>query len=277
MLLRPAAVAGRFYPGDPHELRTAVLRYLAEAKRQAAGDSHGRLKAIIAPHAGYIYSGPIAGSAFAAMSERRGRVKRVVLIGPSHYLAFTGIAASSADAFATPLGLVPVDREAMALAASLPFVHEIEEAHSREHGLEVHLPFLQATLGDPAALESSVATGFTIAPFVFGDCTGEQVAQLIELLWGGDETIFSISSDLSHYHDDATAQGMDALTAWAIESLAPNDIAHDQACGRRAIQGMLIAARQHHLRVKTLDLRNSGDTAGPRDQVVGYGAWEFRA
>ncbi len=264
--IRPAAVAGRFYPGEAGPLRAAVAQYLCEAKRAPETESpRGRLKAIIAPHAGYAYSGPIAGSAFAALRELSGQITRVVLVGPSHFVPFTGLAVSSADAFATPLGLVPVDRAAVEQARTLPFVHEIDQAHGREHGLEVHLPFLQETLGD-----------FSVVPLVLGDCTGEQVAQFIELLWGGPETLISISSDLSHYHDYATAQGMDALTAWAIESLSPNDIGHDQACGRRAIQGMLLTARKHRLHVKTLDLRTSGDTAGSRDQVVGYGAWAFR-
>lgn len=258
-LLRPAAVAGRFYPGDEATLRRDVAGYIAGAGSVAG---KARPKAIIAPHAGYIYSGPTAGFAYAAIQHLRGSVERVVLISPSHYVNFTGIAASAAAAFATPLGLVPVDRAAVAAAQRLPFVRPLEEAHQREHGLEVHLPFLQETLGE-----------FKLVPFAHGDVSYEHVGQLLELLWGGPQTLIVISSDLSHYLDYDAARAMDLATCRSIEAMQPHEISPPQACGRLAIQGLLAVAPWRGLRVRTLDLRNSGDTAGDRSRVVGYGAW----
>jgi AmmeMemoRadiSam system protein B/AmmeMemoRadiSam system protein A len=264
--VRQAAVAGMFYPADAGELRAMVREMLRAAPAGASAAGEGWAKALIAPHAGYIYSGPVAGSAYRQIEAARGHVRRVVLIGPAHRVAVEGLAVSGARAFATPLGEVPVDESAVERVLQLPFVHVLDQAHAREHSLEVHLPFLQEVLGD-----------FALVPLVFGAATAEQVAQALELLWGGEETLIVVSSDLSHYHEYNQARALDGQTARAIETLRPDSIAPEQACGRTAIQGLLQAAARHGLRVHTLDLRNSGDTAGPRDQVVGYGAWSLTA
>ncbi len=259
--IRPAAVAGRFYPDNPAELRRMVENFLREAKA-AAGPTP---KAVIAPHAGYIYSGPIAASAYAQLAPARDTIKRIVLLGPSHYELFDGLAATGATAFATPLGAVPVDTAAIAdLCSRLPQVSVRDEAHADEHALEVQLPFLQVALAD-----------FKIVPLLVGEASDEEVMAVIEALWGGDETRIVISSDLSHYHDYQTAQQTDSGTAQVIESLNWKKLRGDLACGCRPICGLLGAVKEHGLRCHTVDLRNSGDTSGERDRVVGYGAFVF--
>ncbi|HIP52888.1 MAG TPA: AmmeMemoRadiSam system protein B [Chromatiales bacterium] len=257
--VRPPAVAGMFYPDDPETLRREVIRFLETAKHPTITP-----KAVVAPHAGYIYSGPVAASVYSALTNEADRIHRVVMFGPAHRLAFRGIAYSDADFFRTPLGDVSVDKKALDEAASLPHVHHFEAPFEGEHCLEVQLPFLQMTLID-----------FSIVPFLVGDATADEVAGIIERLWGGDETLFVISSDLSHYLDYESARAIDSRTTQAIEALQPEAIAYDQACGRTPLTGLLKAAKQHGLKAKTLDLRNSGDTAGPRNQVVGYGAYAF--
>jgi AmmeMemoRadiSam system protein B len=258
--VRLPAVAGQFYPADPEELRTEVNGFLAAAKIV----SEKIPKAIIAPHAGYPYSGPIAGSAYACLARGRGRFKRVVLLGPSHFVAFPGLAASSASVFQSPLGPIPVDEEALARARALPQVTTLDAAHQREHSLEVHLPFLQIALGK-----------FKLVPLVVGDAEPNEVGAVLNELWDGRETCVVISSDLSHYHDYQTAQQMDRETALTIESLNWRDLGGDQACGCRPIGGLLWAAKKRGLCCHTVDLRNSGDTSGSRDRVVGYGAFMF--
>jgi MEMO1 family protein len=258
--IRPAAVAGRFYPRDPVELRELIASLLA-AVAPAAGPAP---KALIAPHAGYPYSGPIAASAYAQFIPARGQIRRVVLLGPSHYVALDGLATSSAEAFATPLGIVPVDLEAVRQARALPRVRELDAAHAHEHALEVQLPFLQTVLGD-----------FSLVPLTVGDATPEDVGNVLDALWDGPETRLVISSDLSHYHDFQTARRLDSATAKAIENLKPGGVGEERACGRIPICGLLQVARRHGLHARTVDLRNSGDTAGPRDRVVGYGAFVF--
>ena len=258
--IRPPAAAGRFYPADPAPLRDLIGALLAQAP-PATGPAP---KAIIAPHAGYIYSGPIAASAFAQLAPARDTTHRVVLLGPSHFVAVEGLAASSAQAFATPLGPVLLDVEALRQISSLPQVKVLDEAHEREHSLEVQLPFLQTVLSQ-----------FKLLPLAVGDASAAEIGQVLEALWGGPETRFVISSDLSHYYDAQTAQRLDRATAKAIEALKPDGIGSDQACGRIPIRGLLESARRHGLRARTVDLRNSADTAGPRDQVVGYGAFVF--
>ena len=223
-------------------------------------------KAIIAPHAGYIYSGPIAAAAYARFAAARESIKRVVLIGPSHRVPFGGLAATRAETWVTPLGVIPVDTTAIQQLRPLRQVSVLDQAHAHEHSLEVHLPFLQVVLAD-----------FKIVPLVVGDASDEDVAEVIEALWDGDETRFVISSDLSHYHEYAMARDLDTATARAIESLKPQDIGESQACGRVPIRGLLHTARRHGLHARTVDLRNSGDTAGPRSGVVGYGAFVFEA
>ena len=255
--VRLPAVAGLFYPKDRTELSQMLKDLLGKAQGSDVAP-----KAVIAPHAGYIYSGPIAASVYAQVASARQRIRRVVLLGPAHRVPFHGIAASSASVFDTPLGAVPVDTSAVQSLLSLPQVRVLDEAHALEHSLEVHLPFLQTVLDE-----------FSLVPLVVGDASYQDVADVIERLWGGDETLIVISSDLSHYHDYDTARTMDRETSKAIEALEPELIDHDQACGRIPVGGLLLVARQHGLRARTLDLRNSGDTAGPRDQVVGYGAY----
>jgi AmmeMemoRadiSam system protein B len=264
--IRRAAVAGRFYPASPAELRGTLAALLADARGEAAESAGGARtpKALIAPHAGYVFSGPVAASAYVRLASARDVVKRVVLLGPAHYAYVRGLALPECDAFATPLGEVPLDRAATSTWAALPFVDVDERAHAREHCLEVQLPFLQHVLAE-----------FTIVPAVVGDASAEEVAAALDAVWGGPETLIVISSDLSHYHDHATARRLDAATAHAIERLAPAELDEESACGRVPIAGLLLAAARRKLSSRVLDLRNSGDTAGGRDAVVGYGAWAF--
>lgn len=186
----------------------------------------------------------------------------MIVFGPAHFVRLRGMAIPTADTFQTPLGPVPIDREAVEQALTLPFVLLNDAAHTREHSLEVHVPFLQEVLGD-----------FQVLPLAVGEVTAEEVSQVIELLWGGDETLFVVSSDLSHFHDYETAMRVDTETARLIESLRFEELTGERCCGFRPISGMLEAARHRGLRVRRVDLRNSGDTAGPRDRVVGYGAF----
>ncbi len=256
--VRPAACAGRFYPATEQELRSHLRACLA-----AVPSAEGPVpKAIIAPHAGYVYSGPIAASAYARLAAGREVLRRVVVVGPSHYASFTGLATTLVDDFATPLGRVPVDKEALTQLRDLAEVHPDEEAHRPEHCLEVQLPFLQTVLED-----------FRLVPLLVADTSDAQVVRVLETLWGGAETCVVVSSDLSHYHHYEAARQLDAATAHAIEALRAEDLDSEQACGCGAVRGLLRVARGHGLRCHTLDLRNSGDTAGPRDRVVGYGAF----
>ncbi len=257
-LIRKPAVAGSFYPAAPDALRTEVTLFLGNA----ATPDGAPPKAIIAPHAGYVYSGAIAASAYARIAPRADAVRRVVLLGPAHRVGFRGIALPGAETFETPLGSIPLDREAIALIETLPRVVTRADAHAEEHSLEVHLPFLQLVLG-----------AFSLVPLVVGLAEPGEIEQVIETLWGGEETLIVISSDLSHYHDYATARRMDRSTSAAIEAMTPERIADEDACGRLPIAGLLRAASRHGLHAETIDLRNSGDTAGPRDSVVGYGAY----
>lgn len=258
--IRQPAVAGLFYPSDPEELRSQVDRFLDQAESADVPPP----KALIAPHAGYIYSGPVAATAYARLKKERDAINRVVLLGPSHRVGFFGLAASSAEFFRTPLGDVPVDREAVKRVLQLPQVHEMDEAHLMEHSLEVHLPFLQETL-----------ECFSLVPLVVGDAGPEEVAEVLEALWGGPETLIVISSDLSHYHDYDTARDMDSAVSEAIEALKPERVGYEGACGRNPINGLLRVASRKGMKAETIDLRNSGDTAGPKDRVVGYGAYVF--
>jgi len=257
--VRPPAVAGTFYPGNPAVLKEMVDEFLAEAPVEG-----GAPKAVIVPHAGYVYSGPVAASAYARLRPYADRIRRVVLLGPSHRVAFRGIAAPEEDYFETPLGDIKVDQQAIERLADLDFVRRYSQAHAQEHSLEVQLPFLQEVLGD-----------FDLVPLVVGDATPDEVATVLERLWDGDETLIVISSDLSHYLDYESARLIDARTTQAIEELRDQDIGFEQACGALPVRGLLLAARRHGLHPQTVDLRNSGDTAGPRDQVVGYGAYVF--
>ena len=259
---RKPAFAGIFYPLHRHVLRAAVHRFL---DAQTPGAVAQPPKAIIVPHAGLEYSGSVAASAYALLPPAAEQIERVILFGPSHHVPFQGLATPSHTAFDTPLGRVPVDLRTVAGLNRLPFVDVLDEAHRWEHALEVQLPFLQELL-----------RSFSIVPVAVGHAAPEEVAEALEICWGGNETLVVVSSDLTHYLDYQSAQRRDAATARAIESLHPEEIGHDDACGRVAIQGLLASARAHSQSVTRLDLRNSGDTAGPRSEVVGYGAWAFR-
>jgi len=259
--IRQPAVAGTFYPAEPSRLRKLVLEYLETA---VPAITPQRPKAIIAPHAGYIYSGPVAGSAFKSLKGKMAGVRRAVIIGPAHTKAIRGLAAVSASAFGTPLGAVTVDKAGVDAVLALPQVQIDDAAHVYEHSLEVMLPFLQI-----------IAQDFSIIPLVAGQTTGEEVAELLSLLWDGPDTIIVISSDLSHYYGYGTAKKLDGKTAEAIQQCRPENLKRESACGVRPIQGLLIKAREKGLRTETADLRNSGDTAGSKDRVVGYGAFLF--
>lgn len=254
--VRAPAVAGTFYTADPAALAASVDEMLVRPSHEGPPP-----KAIIAPHAGHVYSGPIAASVYARLAGAKGKIRRVVLLGPSHRVGFRGIAATSANTYRTPLGDIPVDQEAIHRIAGLPATGVLDEAHAQEHSLEVHLPFLQRVLGD-----------FTLVPLVVGDAAKEDVARVLEALWGGEETLIVISSDLSHYHGYAEAKQIDANTAARIEALA-SDLTGEEACGCRPINGLMYLAKRRGYTVEQVDVRNSGDTAGDRGRVVGYGAW----
>ena len=258
MHARPAAVAGSFYPRDPAKLAAQVDGYLAPATPGPPP------KAIIAPHAGYIYSGPIAGAAYATLAPLRGTIRRVVLVGPAHRVYLSGAAVPAALEFDSPLGAVPIDAEAVERLRALPFVEVSDAAHALEHSLEVHLPFLQSVLGE-----------FALVPVVVGDADPGQMARLLECVWGGDETLVVVSSDLSHYLPYAAACSQDRATVDAILALDPR-IDPEEACGAAPINGLLTLAKRRGMAVELLDLRNSGDTAGDRDRVVGYAAFALR-
>ena len=258
-VIREAAVAGQFYPGNPDVL-VETVGFLLDEIEPAAGEAP---KALIAPHAGYVYSGPTAAAAYARLRPYRDRYRRVVLLGPCHRVAVRGLALSGADVFRTPLGDVPLDKATIAelMSDGMPV---FDDTHLFEHSLEVHLPFLQSVLGT-----------FTLVPIVVGSSRPERIADVLDRTWGGPETLIVVSSDLSHYLSYEQARRADARTCEAIERLDALTIGHDDACGATPVGGLLIAAKRHGMKVRTLDLRNSGDTAGDRHQVVGYGAWEF--
>ncbi|MDQ7012124.1 MAG: AmmeMemoRadiSam system protein B [Mariprofundaceae bacterium] len=256
--IRPPAVAGTFYPAEADILRKMVDDFLSSA---APVDVPRHPKAMIAPHAGYIYSGPTAGCAYALLEAKK--VKRVVLLGPTHRVPVYGLALPDADAFATPLGEVPLDRDAMETVRAMPQVQISDAAHALEHSLEVQLPFLQRRL-----------ESFTLVPFAIGQATNEEVAEVLDKLWGDEDTLVVISSDLSHYLPYDVAREVDAETADMIVAMRPV-IRHEQACGATPVNGLLTTAETHPLSATLVDLRNSGDTAGDKSQVVGYGAFAF--
>ncbi len=260
MITREPMMAGTFYPANPKELKGMLEGFL-----KAVNTDHPIPKAIIAPHAGYIYSGSIAAEAYACLAKARTSIKRVILLGPAHRYPVYGIAATKADYFATPLGKVKIDQVAISDILSLPQVEIIEQAYDRENALEVHLPFFQVLLQD-----------FSLVPLLVGDASIIEIAEVIEKLWGGPETLVVVSSDLSHYEDYERAQYLDKQTANAILNLSPDEINFEQACGRMPIKGLLTVAAKKGLKATLIDLRNSGDMAGHNDRVVGYGAFHFR-
>jgi len=257
--IRSAAVAGMFYPGDPRTLVSELDELLGGVEQPAP--RLGFPKALIVPHAGYIYSGPVAARAYEELAPARGIVKRVVMLGPVHRVPVRGLAIPSDDAFATPLGTIPIDRATLDEVRALPQVVTSDRAHLQEHALEVQLPFLQRQLGD-----------FMLAPFAVGDATVDEVAQVIERLWGGPETLVVISTDLSHYHAYAEARQIDRSTVTRIARLA-TDLNHEEACGATPLNGMLDVARRRNLAIRLLAANNSGDTAGGKGQVVGYSSF----
>lgn len=256
--IRPPAVAGTFYPGEPSVLQSQIQELL-----DTAPSSQNIPKAVIAPHAGYIYSGLTAAHAYKPLLLNSHKIKRVVLLGPAHRVHVFGLAAPAVDYFSTPLGNIQIDQAAIeGVIQKYDYVQKLDRAHIAEHSLEVHLPFLQVVLDE-----------FILIPFVVGEASTEQVGAVLNALWGGDETLIVISSDLSHFHDYATAKQLDLKTAESIESFAGEQLSYESACGRNPIKGLLNVAPQHQLSIHRLDLRNSGDTAGSKDRVVGYGSW----
>ena len=262
--VRQAAVAGSFYPGQKQTLADDVYTLL-DANRPAETEACISPKAIIVPHAGYIYSGPTAAAAYARLVAMRDTIKRVILLGPVHRVAVRGLALPGADAFTTPLGNIQIDQTAAASIENLPQVVISPDAHAAEHSLEVQLPFLQSVLED-----------FKLVPLAVGDAAPEEVAEVLDILWGGVETLIVISSDLSHFLPYQAAQAVDSQTVKNILSLQ-HTLSHEQACGGTPVNGLLLAAKRHRLRPQLLDLRNSGDTAGDKNRVVGYASFAFTA
>ncbi|MBI5269081.1 MAG: AmmeMemoRadiSam system protein B [Burkholderiales bacterium] len=263
---RPAAVAGSFYPADPAALREEIARCFAEARPSTPGPAGRPPKMLVVPHAGTVYSGPVAGSAYATLAAAAGRtaLRRVVPLGPAHRVPVLGLAAPAAARFDTPLGPIRIDPDAVAQVAELPQVVRSDRAHEWEHSLELQLPFLQQLLGEH----------FQLVPLVVGDATPDEVAEVLERLWGGDETLIVVSTDLSHFEAYESARLHDRDT---VERMLAGDATLDphDACGAHALNGALPVARRHGLRPRLLDLRNSGDTAGDRRRVVGYAALAF--
>jgi MEMO1 family protein len=259
--IRAPAVAGTFYPGTGEALAQSLAQMLGEAALGAT--ERAAPKAIIAPHAGYIYSGPVAASVYALLAPARRRIHRVVLLGPTHRVAVRGLALPGCRAFATPLGTVEVDAAAVQALRALPQVLVSSRAHALEHSLEVHIPFLQ-----------TVIEAFTLVPLAVGDANATEIAAALEILWGGPETLIVVSSDLSHYLTYGDAQAVDRATAKAILDLT-TDISHEQACGATPVIGLNHFARRRGLKSELIDLRNSGDTAGDKGRVVGYGAFAY--
>lgn len=259
--IREPAVAGQFYPDGADELETTI-KVLFDEARDVGGDPP---KALIVPHAGYIYSGSVAAAAYAGLRRFRDRYRRVVMLGPCHRYPVRGLALSGAGAFRTPLGDVPIDQEAVtALQSNTRHLSTVDAAHALEHCLEVQLPFLQLAIGR-----------FSLVPLVVGDVPPAVVSEVIDMLWGGPETLIVISSDLSHYLNYTDACARDRATSESIENFEVFNIGHDDACGATPIGGLLLAAERRGMRVSRIELANSGDTAGDRSCVVGYGAWSF--
>lgn len=259
--VRAPAVAGLFYPGSAEELAAEVDAALeaAHAPEMRPGT---RPKAVIAPHAGYRYSAPIAASAYRAFDALSQEIERVVILGPSHRYPIDAVSVSGADEFATPLGSVPVDTRARDVLAELDCVDVDDAAHVAEHSIEVHVPFVQRVF--PAA---------AIVPLAVGRASPADVARVLDAVWDGDTTVVVVSSDLSHYHDHDTAARLDAETAAKIEAGLYDEIDTYDACGAAPVRGLLYKISGGSLHVDCVDLRNSGDTAGSPDRVVGYGAF----
>jgi len=257
--IRPAAVAGMFYPGDTQRLSEQMSAFL----ERRPGPKHQAPKVLIVPHAGTIYSGEVAASAYVQLKIHASQIHRVVLLGPTHRVALRGLGLPTSDAFETPLGKIPLDKGCVEeLIRSFTQITYSDRSHAEEHSLEVQLPFLQSVLPD-----------FKLIPLTVGDASEEEVAQVLDHIWGDSKTLIIISTDLSHFHSYETAKRMDESTASLIEQFKGADLQDHSACGRIPLRGLLRVAKKKQLRIQRYDLRNSGDTAGPRDQVVGYGSW----
>lgn len=259
--VRQPAVAGRFYPKDPVVLDLTVGELLASIPLPER--TLRSPKALIVPHAGYIYSGQTAAKAYALLRPCINSIERVLLLGPTHRVAVEGIALPSCSDFETPLGLIPIDQDAIAALKNLPQIVVSDAAHAQEHSLEVQLPFLQKVLGD-----------FKCVPLAVGKVSIQDVAQVLNILWGGPETLIVISSDLSHYHGYEQARQIDTHT---VESILAGTLLHsfEQACGAVPIDGLLLASKMHQIQCHLIDVCNSGDTAGDRVRVVGYASFAF--
>lgn len=260
LTIREPAVAGSFYPGQPLQLTHSVNALLGAVSATARATAP---KAIIVPHAGYVYSGATAARAYASLAANAATIRRVVLLGPVHRVPVRGLALPDVDAFATPLGAIELDGEAIATIKSVPQVVVSAAAHRLEHSLEVQLPFLQTVLND-----------FKLVPLAVGDASMQQVAEVLEILWGGPETLIVISSDLSHFLSYQQAQQVDRHTVDSILNLRTLT-SHEQACGATPVNGLLFVAQRHQLQPKLLDLCNSGDTAGDKQRVAGYASLTF--
>ena len=266
--IRPAAVSGMFYPRHEKELRNTVRNYLQSAgedksEHKIALNEISAIRMLIVPHAGYIYSGKTAAFAYQLLQQFKNQIRRVLMLGPAHRVWLTGAALPAADTFETPLGHITLDMELMEkMLENYSWITVNDQAHAEEHCLEVQLPFLQETLND-----------FKIVPLVVGDADSEMLSQMILKYSEDDQTLIVISTDLSHYHDYNTSCELDLHTAKAIESLTPELLSPEDACGACPLRGALLAALKRAWQVHRLDLCNSGDTAGDRARVVGYGAW----
>jgi MEMO1 family protein len=254
--VRAPAVAGSFYPAHPSLLCEQVDRLLAEARQQDGPPP----AALVVPHAGYVYSGPVAASGYARLRHSADRVRAVVLLGPAHFVPVRGLAHPEAERLQTPLGDVEVARSLLAQVEALPQVCGSAAAHAPEHSLEVQLPFLQRALPHVPVL-----------PLLVGHAAPEAVAEVLEVLWT-DGVLPIVSTDLSHYLPDAEARALDRSTAARILALE-GPLESERACGAAPLNGLLLAARRRGLRVEQLDLRTSADTAGEPEAVVGYGAF----
>jgi len=260
---RQASVAGSFYPKNPAQLKK-TLTNLFNANEDLNIDFQTPVKAIIAPHAGYIYSGPIAAKAYSLVSTCIKGKNKITIIGPSHFVPFNGIALSTAEFFETPLGKIKVDHHAYELINRIPEVIYLDEAHAREHSIEVHLPFIQYLKKD-----------VRIIPLAVGQTSYQKVAKVLEKFCEEKDNLIIISSDLSHYHAYGYAQKYDLQTALKIENYKCSQLGPNEACGYLAIAGLLKMAKDRKYKIKRIDLCNSGDTSGSKDTVVGYGSWFF--
>jgi len=261
-LIRPTAVAGLFYPEDPQALKTMVGKLLAAVPPTK---ERNHPLALIAPHAGYVYSGAVAASGYRLLEGLHNQIRRVIIIGPAHRVAFLGMAIPTVDIFETPLGPMTVDQQLLARLDDLPQIRRDNAPHAPEHSLEVQLPFLLETLGDQVS----------IAPIVVGSTAPKAVAEVLRRIWTEPDTLLIISTDLTHFLDHDTATRIDAMTSEAIVRMEDHRIRPEHACGHIPLQGFLQVARERGMKGEILDLRNSGDTAGPRESVVGYGAYVF--